>query len=691
MENTRMINTVSIGALFVEGPGEHAISLGERIHVMAGIQEGLEGLALNEPNANLSWTVSALNVTLATTPVPWEGAPWPGLTTTFYRSIHASLWVGHNKRVYFFKGNQYIRINPDNGWKADPGYPRTISDAWNGMPANFNNGIDAAIWTEPNNKIYFFKGSEYVRIDPTNGWSMDPGYPRQIADGWSGMPAHFATGVDSALWVGHNKRIYFFKGDEYVRVNPFNGWTVDPGYPLKIKDRWKGMPEGGLIDFNKRIDAALWTDKNNKVYFFHGDMVVGKYVRIDPTNAWTMDDGYPKLVGVGYEEAEKKWRDPALAILGYPAGHDGINQLNQHLKNTSGADTGFIAIFTKHFTIWGGYAGGLRIIMRTEPGVNNFLNWTGIHRVMAHETGHMFGAPDEYAARCNNCGSGSEAGKFFRIVNGNCATCNTESVSCVMKNNTIDQICEYTPGHIGWESFLTGIDGALYSYPNNRIYLFSGKYFTRTNPANDFKLDDGYPALIKDRWPGFPASFANGIDASLWNEPSKKIYFFKGDQFIRINPSNGWNIDPGYPKSIAGSWPGMPASFATGIDAAIWSHNQRIYIFKGNQYVRITPTVSWAVEPGYPKPIAGNWPGLPVSFSSGIDSALWSESNKRIYFFKGTRYVRINPANGWQMEAGYPKYIDKNWRMPFPTSIQINLSNMLLASREVRRDLVVNE
>ena len=45
------------------------------------------------------------------------------------------------------------------------------------------------------------------------------------------------------------------------------------------------------------------------------------------------------------------------------------------------------------------------------------------------------------------------------------------------------------------------------------------------------------------------------------------------------------------------------------------------------------------MDPGYPQPIAGNWPGLPASFTSGIDAAFWRESNNKIYFFKGNQYV----------------------------------------------------
>ena len=99
-------------------------------------------------------------------------------------------------------------------------------------------------------------------------------------------------------------------------------------------------------------------------------------------------------------------------------------------------------------------------------------------------------------------------------------------------------------------------------------------------------------------------------------------------------------VDAGYPKTIASGWPGLPASFQQGIDAALWREsNGKIYFFKGSQYVRFS-NVSDGVDAGYPKPIAGNWNGLPASFTSGIDAALMREDNHKIYFFKGRRYVR---------------------------------------------------
>jgi hypothetical protein len=182
-------------------------------------------------------------------------------------------------------------------------------------------------------------------------------------------------------------------------------------------------------------------------------------------------------------------------------------------------------------------------------------------------------------------------------------------------------------------------------------------------------LDPDYPKPIAGNWPGFPATFADGIDGAVWSQKNLKIYFFAGDQYIRVDPNNGWNVDPGYPKPIANNWPGFPPNFAAGIDAALYSKpNQKLYFFKGSQYIRVDPNIGWNVDPGYPKPIAGNWPGFSVEFADGIDASAWSDFNERIYFFKATRYIRTNPANSWNVDGGYPRHINVNWRMAFPTA-----------------------
>jgi hypothetical protein len=90
--------------------------------------------------------------------------------------------------------------------------------------------------------------------------------------------------------------------------------------------------------------------------------------------------------------------------------------------------------------------------------------------------------------------------------------------------------------------------------------------------------------------------------------PNSKAYFFRGAQYIRYDIAKD-KADPGYPRAIAGAWPGFPASFAAGVDAAVVWNNGKAYFFKGSDYIRYDIAAD-KTDAGYPKPIKGNWPGL---------------------------------------------------------------------------------
>ena len=65
--------------------------------------------------------------------------------------------------------------------------------------------------------------------------------------------------------------------------------------------------------------------------------------------------------------------------------------------------------------------------------------------------------------------------------------------------------------------FLTGIDAAVYTFPNDKIYLFSGAYYTR---YTRFDTDAGYTKSLAGNFPGFPAEISQRIDIVLWSEPN---------------------------------------------------------------------------------------------------------------------------------------------------------------------------
>ncbi len=164
-----------------------------------------------------------------------------------------------------------------------------------------------------------------------------------------------------------------------------------------------------------------------------------------------------------YEGREQLWRDPALNALGCSSGQTGISQyLNKLMAgNWAGLptppDAAYVLFVTKYSVRWMAYASqGLgRIVMSYNWVADKTGNFRGtgergygdadFDRVFAHETCHIFGAPDEYAPQCNV----TDIAGHLKIPNGNCEANNPNSVDCIMKGNT-PAMCRFTPRHLGW-------------------------------------------------------------------------------------------------------------------------------------------------------------------------------------------------------------------------------------------------
>ena len=193
-----------------------------------------------------------------------------------------------------------------------------------------------------------------------------------------------------------------------------------------------------------------------------------------------------------------------------------------------------------------------------------------------------------------------------------------------------------------------------------RVYFFYGADYRRFDVALDGVLPV-YPLSIGRFWPGL---FTSNIDAGF-PLATGKVYYFSGAQYVRYDARRN-AADAGYPKPIAGNWPGVNGTgFENGIDAALNWGNGQIYWFKGPNYMRLgwTPAGGWVMDPGYPKPIAGNWPGVAgTGLENGIDAAInWGNGNR--YWFKNDQYIRmIEDSSGKKsMDTGYPKPLAGNW------------------------------
>lgn len=171
--------------------------------------------------------------------------PIPTLRTTTLRPKdfdNKDLCRGNLDTMVTMKNDITYAFNDNNYWKltetsVEPGYPRLISEGWNGLPGK----LDAAFtWT--NGKTYFFKGSQYWRFSEVG--RMDSGYPKDFSKGFSGVPEN----VDAAMVWPVNKKIYFFKGSQYWKFDPDKSPPVDISYPRPISN-WEGIPNN--------VDSAM--------------------------------------------------------------------------------------------------------------------------------------------------------------------------------------------------------------------------------------------------------------------------------------------------------------------------------------------------------------------------------------------------------------------------------------------------
>jgi hypothetical protein len=178
-----------------------------------------------------------------------------GLTGGFAVSLDATLngQGQYEGKAYFFRADQYVRYD----WGADRVDlgPRPTT-AW-GLTGGFAAGVDTAFNGRGpyQGKAYFFKADQYVRYD----WTTDQvdQAPRSLT-AW-GLSGDFASGVAAALngQGAYKDKVYFFKGDQYVRYD----WTadrVDRG-PVSIVGNWPGVYELMLAGIAKSTSFGwLW-------------------------------------------------------------------------------------------------------------------------------------------------------------------------------------------------------------------------------------------------------------------------------------------------------------------------------------------------------------------------------------------------------------------------------------------------
>jgi len=161
-----------------------------------------------------------------------------------------------------------------------------------------------------------------------------------------------------------------------------------------------------------------------------------------------------------FEAIDGKWIDAALETLGHsksqtPRREDRIRDLvaDAMLEQLFGGvipGDAYVIFLTKYPCHWMGYAKPEIGFCTLCPPMLDKGGWKGRYDlVAAHETGHVFGAPDEYVDKNVICNPNEVSGPFG-IPNANCERNNPGSVKCLMRRGDL-ALCHQTPLHWGWQ------------------------------------------------------------------------------------------------------------------------------------------------------------------------------------------------------------------------------------------------
>ena len=119
-----------------------------------------------------------------------------------------------------------------------------------------------AVFTNQNNETFLFK-SQYVYKLDDKLMKIASGYPKLISDVFEGIPSN----IDAVFVWGKDKKTYFFKGPLYYRLNSKNN-KIDRGYPKKTKNRWPNMPSivNAIFTLSKPVYGTNESEEDTSNY-----------------------------------------------------------------------------------------------------------------------------------------------------------------------------------------------------------------------------------------------------------------------------------------------------------------------------------------------------------------------------------------------------------------------------------------
>ena len=148
--------------------------------------------------------------------------------------------------------------------------------------------------------------------------------------------------------------------------------------------------------------------------------------------------------------------------------------------------------------------------------------------------------------------------------------------------------------------------GDYYLFLENKVAKYSGSL-----ELANLQPEDGYPRGIHQEFTDLPDEFVAGIDAALgsWDET---IYLFRDDEYVSIGTDADGNRTASEAKDIRGQWGRVANNIADSgqVDAAFVGLDGCTYLFSGSQYFRYASSDYSQVDDGFPRSIHEDWEGL---------------------------------------------------------------------------------
>lgn len=219
-----------------------------------------------------------------------------------------------------------------------------------------------------------------------------------------------------------------------------------------------------------------------------------------------------------------------------------------------------------------------------------------------------------------------------------------------------------TSGLLAQSHPISSVDAILdYTGKNGKIFFFKNDSYWRFDLKKDL-VDKGYPNKIKrgfvglKNYPKLGIDFSRNLDAAL-NRNNKHSYFFKGAYYVKYD-MNAKRVMSGYPKKIAGNW-NLPKEFTKNIDASYSRYDERVYFFKGSKYVRYNLKTK-KVDPGYPKTTKSMY--SLGSFGSPKAACKLSINNAAYFWDNSGKYFKYNTKTNKKYASYYPAKVEnKAW------------------------------